>query len=84
MKPPVLIADMILPHPVGPPIPSRPWQAPAYGLRLAIRRSNTLATPGSVIAVHYSRANRRTAAVFMFDAEDGQVENAAIQMLTDR
>ncbi len=87
LLPPALLDAMCDPHPVGGPIPGRPWRTPGYGLGLMAGTvhdgrkmiGHTGGGPGSVIAVYHrpETAPRVTAAAFAFGADQGRVEEAA-------
>ena len=82
-----LLDTMCAAHPVGGPIPGRPWKTPGYGLGLMIGivssghkvTGHTGGGPGSVIAVYHrpEAEPRFTAAVFAFGDDLGQVEEIA-------
>ncbi len=82
-----LLDTMCAAHPVGGPIPGRPWKTPGFGLGLMTGiafsgrkvMGHTGGGPGSVIAVyHHSEAEPRfTAAAFAFGDDLGQVEEIA-------
>jgi CubicO group peptidase (beta-lactamase class C family) len=87
LLPPVLLEAMCEAHPVGGPIPGRPWNLPGYGLGLmsGITSSGNKAIghtgggPGSVIAVYHrpDAAPRFTAAAFAFGNDQAEVEETA-------
>lgn len=89
---PELLAQMQATHPLGGPIPGRPWQAAAYGLGLMhgpaaeglVVNGHTGAGPGSVIAVYRAALGGRTAscAAFAEGDDQGAVEVRAVEMLT--
>jgi D-alanyl-D-alanine carboxypeptidase len=73
LLPPDLLAEAIIPHPVGGPWPDRPWINGGYGLGLMIVETSAAtaighsgAGPGSVAAVYHfcNRAPPCTVAVF--------------------
>ncbi len=87
LLPPALLAEMLTAHPVGGPVPERPWLTAGYGLGLMIGTGETGATytghtgggPGSTAAV-YQCGPRRTAAVFAPVDRPALVEREAIHL----
>jgi CubicO group peptidase (beta-lactamase class C family) len=87
LLPPDLLEAMGDAHPVGGPLPGRPWKTPGYGLGLMVGiasggrkvMGHTGGGPGSVIAVYHQpeAAPRVTAAAFAFGDDLGQVEEMA-------
>ena len=67
LLPPALLSGMLSPHPVGGPVPGRPWQTAGYGLGLMIGVGNAGPTfvghtgggPGSTAAVYQQASNPR-------------------------
>ncbi len=82
------ISTMLRAHPVGGPIPGRPWLSPGYGLGLmtgsvtggSIVAGHTGGGPGSVIAVYRLLSSRpgRTVAAFAEGDDQGLVERNCI------
>ena len=85
LLPAPLLSEMLSPHPVGGPVPGRPWQTAGYGLGLMIGVGETGATyvghtgggPGSTAAI-YQCGPHRTAAAFADTEDPGFVERRAI------
>jgi CubicO group peptidase (beta-lactamase class C family) len=90
--PHALLKEMQTVHPLGGPIPGRPWTAPGYGLGLMqgavqsglILSGHTGSGPGSVVAVYHSTTNGHTAtcAVFCADGDEGTVEARVVDHLS--
>ena len=87
LLPPPLLAEMLTTHPVGGPIPGRPWQVASYGLGLMVGVGAGGATcvghtgggPGSAAAIYQSRPGR-TAAAFAPDEDVSHVERRAMDL----
>lgn len=94
LLPAALLSEMLLPHPVGGPVPGRPWRTAGYGLGLMIGVGDAGATymghtggsPGSTAAIYqYGREShdggpRRTAAAFAPVEEPATVEWRAMRL----
>ncbi|MGE3295233.1 MAG: serine hydrolase domain-containing protein [Geminicoccaceae bacterium] len=89
------LAAMLERHPLGGPIPDRPWRSTGYGLGLMIgtmaRRGlarsvevagHSAGGPGSVGAVYRAMRSGCTAAVFAAGTGEGAVEDRALSLLT--
>lgn len=84
LLPPSLLHEMAATHPLGGPVPGRPWVMHGYALGLMVGTSGTGTPvlghtgggPGSVIAVYRSAATGRTAAAFARGADAAAVESA--------
>jgi CubicO group peptidase (beta-lactamase class C family) len=84
--------QMLRPHVVGGPTEDRPWKLPGYGLGIMCGDSeyghrvagHTGSGPGSVIAVYRNTDSRASgsAAAFLADGTQGQVERAAFELAT--
>jgi CubicO group peptidase (beta-lactamase class C family) len=87
---------MLMPHPLGGPLPGRPWVTTGYGLGLMIGTAasdgapapipvfgHSAAGPGSVGAVYgwHGPDGLRTAAVFSDDADEARPEHLAVRRL---
>ena len=94
LLPPALLSEMLSPHPVGGPIPGRPWQTAGYGLGLMIGVGDAGASfmghtgegPDSTAAI-YQQARvprdggpRRTAAAFAPIEAPAAVECRAMRL----
>lgn len=92
LLPHALRQDMQTVHPLGGPMPGRPWTAPGYGLGLMqgavqsglILSGHTGSGPGSVIAVYHGTENGHTAtcAVFCDGGDQGSVEARGVDHLS--
>lgn len=92
LLPHALRQDMQTVHPLGGPIPGRPWRSPGYGLGLMqsavqsgrILSGHTGSGPGSVVAVYRSTENGHSAtcAVFSEGSDEGAVEARAAEHLS--
>ena len=79
------LREMLIPHPVGGPVPGRPWQTANYGLGLMIGSDDTGQTyvghtgggPGSTAAVYQAHPGR-TAAAFAPREHPAAVERSAL------
>ncbi len=94
LLPSSLLSEMVSPHPIGGPVPGRPWQTAGYGLGLMIGVGETGATyightgagPGSTAAVYQHASGlqgdgpRRTAAVFAPVEDSALVERQAFDL----
>lgn len=89
LLPPELLDEMLRGHPVGGPIPGRPWVSPGYGLGVmtggvasgAIVAGHTGGGPGSAIAVYQSvmPPARRTVAAFAASEGEAAVEERCLR-----
>lgn len=81
-------------HPLGGPLPGRPWVTTGYGLGLMLgtmRRAgmpqplavlgHSAGGPGSVGAVYHAPGSGRTVAAFGAGANGGDVEDEALRLL---
>ncbi len=92
LLPPQLRELMTADHPLGGPIPGRPWQTTGYGLGLMIGRlggagravGHSGAGPGSVNAVYHfpDRDPPATVAVFSNAEDEAVTERAAADLAT--
>lgn len=88
--PPDLLAEMTEAHPLGGPLPGRPWETTGYGLGLMIGRmaaaglavGHSGAGPGSVAAVYHfpGLPVARTVAVFTAADDEGVTEHEAARL----
>ncbi len=91
---PDTLAAMVQAHPVGGPMPDRPWQEAGYGLGLMIGTmqgpgmarplraiGHSAGGPGSVGAVYHAPETGRTAAVFVAGDAAGAAEREALRRL---
>ncbi len=87
LLPAPLLSEMLSPHPLGGPVPGRPWRTAGYGLGLMIGIGETGATyvghtgggPGSTSAI-YRCGPHRTVAAFASTEDPALVERQAIQL----
>jgi CubicO group peptidase (beta-lactamase class C family) len=92
---PASLAAMLRRHPLGGPLPDRPWQTTGYGLGLMIGTmrgprpvgpvevaGHSAGGPGSVGAVYRAASAGSTAAVFLAGASEGAAEDRALALLT--
>jgi hypothetical protein len=74
---------------VGDLIPGRPFKRPAYGLGTMVDAldkpvvGHSGGGPDSTIAVYYSPATQRAAAVFAANSDTGAVETRAMTLIGD-
>jgi len=94
LLPAALLCEMLSPHPVGGPVPGRPWRTAGYGLGLMIGIGETGAAyvghtgggPGSTAAIYqrgperHRSGPRRTAAAFARTADPALVERRAMTL----
>ncbi len=94
LLPAALLGEMLSPHPVGGPVPGRPWRTGGYGLGLMIGIGDMGATyighsgggPGSTAAVYqrgpepHGTKPRRTAAAFARVEHPALVEQRAMAL----
>ena len=94
---PASLAGMLAGHPLGGPLPGRPWRATGYGLGLMIGTmrvgagpeigvaGHSAGGPGSVGAVYrrLDAADMRTAAAFAPAGDEGLAERRVTELLTD-
>lgn len=84
-----LLAQMSDGVTVGDEIPGRPFRRPAYGLGVMVDATDTPIIghsgggPDSTIAVYWSPATQRAAAVFAADHDTGAVETRAMILIGD-
>ncbi len=85
LLPPALLSEMLSPHPVGGPIPGRPWQTAGYGLGLMIGVGDAGATfvghtgegPGSTAAIYQHGGSPRDGGPHRVAAAFAPVETPA-------
>lgn len=89
LLPEALLREMLAAHPVGGPVPGRPWRTGNYGLGLMVGIGDAGATyvghtgggPGSTAAIYQcGREPRRTAAAFAPVEEPAAVERCAMEL----
>lgn len=88
--PPALLAAMCVAHPIGGPLPGRPWRTTGYGLGLMIGEMASVGRamghsgggPGSVCAVYHfaDRAVPCTVAAFAQADDEGLTEHEAARL----
>lgn len=90
LLPRALLRDMLAAHPVGDPVPGRPWRTGNYGLGLMVGVGDTGATyvghtgsgPGSTAAVYCcTQGSRRTVAAFARVDDPATVERHAMKLI---
>lgn len=87
-----MLAEMMCAHPIGGPLPGRPWRTTGYGLGLMIGDMATAGTaightgggPGSVAAVYHFAARARTVAAFAAGEDGGAVEFEVVRLVGRR
>ncbi len=90
LLPPELLNEMTRAHPIGGPMPDRPWETTGYGLGLMIGQmrpaglavGHSGAGPGSVSAVYHfgDRPRPCTVAAFAAGADEGVTEHEAARL----
>lgn len=87
-----MLAEMMRAHPLGGPLPGRPWRTTGYGLGLMIGDLETAGTavghtgggPGSVAAVYHFPDRARTVAAFAAGEDGGAVEFEIVRLVGGR
>lgn len=92
LLPDALLQQMQTVHPLGGPIPGRPWTAPAYGLGLMrgpvdgglVMCGHTGGGPGSSVAIYHARhgSASATCAAFIERENEAEVEHAVVRRVS--
>jgi hypothetical protein len=92
--PPELLTEMTTRHPIGGPLPGRPWETTGYGLGLMIGRMTAAGIAmghsgvgsGSVAAVYHfgDRASPCTVAAFAQGNDEGVIEHEVARLARPR